>query len=66
MTRAAAALRDLIQDAASGIGIEGAFLAIGTALVAVGASYIAPAGPWLVVGTVSLALGLALAAPRKS
>ncbi len=65
MTRAAAALRALLADVASGLGAEGAFLALGTILVAVGASYLSPAGPWIVTGAVSLALGIALAVPRK-
>lgn len=59
MKRAVVALADAI-------GLEGAFLLIGTALLAVGTSYITPAGPWLVVGAVALALGLALAVPRRS
>ena len=66
MKRAAGALYDLISDIADSIDVEGAFLLLGAALLAVGSSYISPAGPWLVLGAVSLALGIALAVPSKS
>lgn len=65
MKRAAVALYALLRSIASGVGLEGLFLAVGTGLLAVGASYIHPVGPWLVVGGVCLLLGLALAMPAR-
>ena len=66
MKRAAGALYDAMSGIAASIGAEGAFLIVGTALLAIGSGYLHPAGPWLVVGAVSLALGIALAVPGKS
>ena len=66
MKRAAIALRSILLTIARGLGLEGAFLAVGTILAAVGASYVAPAGPWLVVGAMCIAAGLALAIPRRA
>lgn len=65
MKRAAVALAGLVSTIAGGIGLEGAFLATGTALVAVGSSYFSAAGPWIVVGAVVLLTGFALALPRR-
>lgn len=66
MKRAAVALRSILLALARGLGLEGSFLAVGTILAAVGASYISPAGPWLVIGTVCIVAGLALAVPRRT
>ena len=67
MKRAAVALRSLLTAAASGLGLEGAFLVAGTVLLATGAAYIHPAGPWLVTGGIAALLGLALAVtPRRA
>lgn len=63
--RAARALRALLRRLALAIGLEGAFLAGGTAALAVGASYLHPAGPWFVVGGVAVLVGLALAVPTR-
>jgi hypothetical protein len=59
----AQALASLLARVAKALGPEGAFLLVGTVLLAVGAGVISPAGPWLVVGGVSLLIGLALAVP---
>lgn len=53
-----------IRSIARAIGVEGAFLAAGIALLAIGASYIHPAAPAIVVGVSLLALGVALALPE--
>jgi hypothetical protein len=60
---AAGSLAVLVRRAARATGAEGAFLIVGTALLAVGASYVSPAGPWVVVGVVALLIGFALALP---
>jgi 1,4-dihydroxy-2-naphthoate octaprenyltransferase len=65
MKRAALAIRRLIGSVASAIGLEGAFLLAGTALLAVAAGYAAPWGPWLVVGTACVLAGIALALPPR-
>lgn len=65
MKRAALALRGLLLVLATAVGLEGTFLIIGTACLAVGASYIAPAGPWFVVGGMAVLAGLALAIPQR-
>lgn len=65
MRRAAAALRGLALSTASAVGLEGAFLATGTALVAVGSTYISAAGPFFVVGAMALLAGVALALPTR-
>ena len=64
MKRAAVALRSLASGIVSGVGLEGTFLGLGTACLAVFASFLSPAGPWLVLGVVGLATGIALAIPR--
>lgn len=66
MKRAAVALRHLLATVANAIGLEGAFLLVGTALLAAGASYLHPAGPLLVVGAMCVLAGLALAVPTRS
>ena len=63
MKRAAVALYALLRSVAA--AVEGLFLAVGTGLLAVGASYFHPVGPWFVVGGVCLLLGLALAMPAR-
>lgn len=65
MKRAAAALAALASQIASGVGLEGTFLIIGTTLLAIGSSLIHPAGPWIVVGAVCLLVTFALAQPRR-
>ena len=55
-----------LKRLAQAIGAEGAFLAVGTLLLAVAASYIHPAGPFLVVGTVAMVIGIALALPTRT
>lgn len=66
MKRPTRALASLLARAARAIGAEGAFLGVGTILLAIGASYIAPAGPWLIVGAVALLIGVALALPAPT
>lgn len=63
MKRAAVALRAWIADV---VGIEGAFLGIGTACLAIGASFISPIAPWFVIGGTSTLIGLLLAVPRRA
>ncbi len=63
MRQAAIALRSLL---ASVVGLEGAFLIAGTALLAVGAGYLDAAGPWFVVGGVLFLTGIALVIPRRA
>jgi hypothetical protein len=65
MRRAAIAIRRLAAAVTSGIGIEGAFLIVGTCCLAVASSYISAAGPWLVVGAITLLAGVALALPTR-
>jgi hypothetical protein len=64
--RPVSALRSLLIRFFRAVGLEGAFLAAGTAALAVGSSFFSPAGPWLVVGAVGVLLGLALAVPRST
>lgn len=40
------------------VGVEGAFLTIGTVLIAVGSSYFSAAGPWFVVGAVCVLIAV--------
>lgn len=63
MKRAAQALAVFLDRV---VGVEGAFLLLGTILLAVGSGFLTPAGPWFVIGGISLAIGLALAMPRRS
>lgn len=63
MRRAAAAIGGLVRSTASAVGLEGSFLALGTVITSVGASFVSPAGPWFVVGIVCLIAGIALALP---
>ena len=65
MKRAAIALRWLIGSVAAGVGIEGAFLLLGTVLLAVASTHLHPAGPLFVVGGMSVLAGLALAIPPR-
>lgn len=65
MKRAAAAVRHLVTAITSAIGLEGAFLLVGTCCLAVASSYISAAGPWFVVGAMSLLAGVALALPVR-
>lgn len=62
MKQAAVAMRTFLADV---IGIEGAFLLTGTALLAYGASYVSPAGPFMVVGLMCVLAGIALAVPAR-
>ncbi len=65
MKRTAGALRLLVVAVARGVGLEGAFLLAGTALLAAAASYVSPVGPLVVVGTMCVLAGLALAIPSR-
>lgn len=55
--RAAMFLRLIATRLADAVDVEGALLLIGTACLAVFASYVSPAGPWLVVGAMAAVLG---------
>lgn len=66
MRHATLALRGAMLRVIRWVGIEGAFVAAGTAVLAVGAALISPAGPYAVVGLVLVLYGLALAAPRRA
>lgn len=57
MRRAALVLRSFLETM---IGVEGAFLLLGTAALAVAAGYLHPSGPWWVVGAMSTIIGLLL------
>lgn len=59
-------LRDAAVHAIAWVGIEGAFLIVGTAVLALGAALVHPAGPYAVIGLMLVAYGLALAAPRRA
>lgn len=65
MKPAVIALRGLVGRFLAGVGLEGALLLVGTALLAIGAAYLNPAGPWFVAGSVAVLLGLALAIPPR-
>jgi hypothetical protein len=64
--RATVALAASLSRLGSKVGLEGAFLLAGAALLAVGASYIHPAGPYLVTGGLAVMAGIALALPARS
>jgi hypothetical protein len=64
MKHAATRLATRLLRASDAIGFEGATIAVGTVLLAIGAGYLSPAGPWLVVGTVLFLIGLVLALPE--
>lgn len=61
----AVALRSLLTRIASALGLEGGFLLVGTALLAVFASYLHPAGALAVVGVMCIVIGIALAVPVR-
>ncbi len=63
--KAAVALRSALLAIGRQVGLEGAFLILGTACLAVAASFFSAAGPWFVTGTIALLIGLVLAQPRK-
>lgn len=65
MRRATIALRSAIGTVASAVGLEGAFLVTGTAVLAYGAGLVSPVGPYLVVGSMCILAGLALAVPIR-
>lgn len=54
-----------ITAVAYAIGIEGAFLIAGVALMTAAASYISPAAALAVVGLSCVLAGIALALPRR-
>ena len=64
--RGVRSLAALARSVASGVGLEGLLISVGTALVAVGSSWISPAGPWMVTGSVVLLAGVAVALPPRS
>lgn len=66
MKTAANALRRFVVALAHFVDVEGAFLLIGTASLAVAASFFSAAGPWIVVGVISLLLALVLIIPARS
>lgn len=66
MKTAADALRSFVLWLAAQVGLEGAFLLIGTASLAVWASYFGPAWPWAVVGVMSLLTAFALIVPKRA
>lgn len=63
MKRAAVSIGRFVSLVAGGVGLEGAFLVAGTALLAVGSTFIVPYGPWFVVGGMAILAGIALALP---
>lgn len=65
MRAAAIAIRAYVLMLASSVGLEGLFLIVGTACLAVGASFISPAGPWFAVGVMATLAGLVLAVPPR-
>mgnify|MGYP001572045971 CR=1 FL=1 len=65
MKQAVIQLQTHLRHLAASTGLEGAFLLVGTACLAIGSAYVHPAGPWLVVGIVGVLLGLALAVPSR-
>jgi hypothetical protein len=64
--RAAVTLRAWLAGALAGVGLEGAFLLVGTGCLAVWAGYFGPAWPWAVVGVMSVLTAFALIVPRRS
>jgi len=64
--RGAIALRSLIGRIAAAVGLEGAFLLVGTMLLAVAGSFIGPAVSLSIVGLVCVFTGLALAIPGRN
>lgn len=63
--RTALAVRSLLGAVAGAVGLEGAFLAAGTVMLAVAAGYVTPAGPFVVVGSMCILAGIALALPAR-
>ena len=55
----------LLRAVLGAIGLEGAFLTVGTFALAVATSYVSPAGPWFVVGVACTLTGLALVIPPR-
>lgn len=66
MRLATLALRAAILRALRWVGIEGALIIAGTAVLAAGAALLHPAGPYGVVGLILIVYGAALAMPRRS
>jgi hypothetical protein len=67
MKRGAVALRSLSALVASVVGLEGAFLLVGTACLTAAASYVSPAAALAVFGIVTTITGIALVRfPRSS
>jgi hypothetical protein len=54
-----------LRSFVSAIGLEGAFLAVGTALIAIASGYLSPAGPFFVVGTMCVLVGIVLTVPPR-
>lgn len=65
MRLATLALRTALGRACRWVGLEGALIAAGTAILAAGAALLHPAGAYLVVGVMLIAYGGALALPRR-
>lgn len=65
MKPAVVTLRSWLSLLIRGVGIEGAFLVLGAALLAIGAGLVHPAGPWLVLGATAVLVALALAIPTR-
>lgn len=65
MKQAALALQAIVARLFASVGLEGAFLLAGTALLAIGSGYLSPAGPLFVIGAMCVLAGLALAVPQR-
>ncbi|HKI95471.1 MAG TPA: hypothetical protein VJ992_09290 [Gemmatimonadales bacterium] len=65
MRRAAVAVGRLASGLASAVGLEGAFLAAGAVLLAVGSYFVNPAGPFFVIGIICLLVAYALTVPQS-
>lgn len=66
MKRAAVATSQLLAAVSAAIGLDGAFLVAGTALVAVGSYFaVSSDAPWFVVGGMCLIVWLALTQPWR-
>lgn len=65
MKRAAASLHDFTTWLSATVGLEGAFVLLGTGLLSAGAERLVSGGALLVAGSVALLIGIALVVPRK-
>ena len=65
MKATAVAMFGLMARIGSAVGLEGAFLLIGTVSLSIGSAFISPIGPWVVVGIMCILAGIALAMPGR-